>query len=111
MSTDTLADRCAPANNLVDRQRRWSAPSTRSLGENIGDVSGLTIAYRAYQILLAGRDAPVLDGFTGDQRFFLGLGQLWRIKATDEAMGNRVQTAPHSPPEFRVNGPLPNMPG
>jgi endothelin-converting enzyme/putative endopeptidase len=81
-----------------------------TLGENIGDLAGLTITYRAYQISLDGKDAPVMDGFTGDQRFFLGLGQLWRFKATDEALRNRVQTDPHSPPEFRVNGPLPNMP-
>jgi putative endopeptidase len=81
-----------------------------TLGENIGDLSGLTIAYRAYQISLDGKEAPVLDGFTGDQRFFLGIGQAWKFKATDEAMRNRVQTDPHSPAEFRVNGPLPNMP-
>ena len=81
-----------------------------TLGENIGDLSGLTIAYRAYQISLDGKEAPVIDGFSGDQRFFLGAGQVWRFKATDEAMRNRVQTDPHSPAEFRVNGPLSNMP-
>jgi len=81
-----------------------------TLGENIGDLAGLTIAYRAYQISLDGKEAPVLDGFTGDQRFFLGIGQVWKYKATDEAMRNRVLTDPHSPPEFRVNGTLPNMP-
>jgi putative endopeptidase len=79
-------------------------------GENIGDLAGLTIAYRAYQISLDGKEAPVLDGMTGDQRFFMGIGQVWKYKATDEAMRNRVLTDPHSPPEFRVNGPLPNMP-
>jgi predicted metalloendopeptidase len=81
-----------------------------TLGENIGDLSGLTIAYKAYQISLDGKEAAILDGFTGDQRFFMGIGQVWRFKTTDEAMRNRVQTDPHSPPEFRVNGPLPNMP-
>lgn len=81
-----------------------------TLGENIGDLAGLTIAYRAYQISLGGREAPVLDGFTGDQRFFLGNAQVWRFKATEEAMRNRVQTDPHTPPEFRVNGALPNVP-
>ena len=65
-----------------------------TLGENIGDLSGLTIAYRAYQISLDGKEAPVIDGFTGDQRFFLGAGQAWRFKATDEAVRNRVQTDP-----------------
>lgn len=81
-----------------------------TLGENIGDLSGLTIAYRAYQISLDGKEAPVLDGFTGDERFFMGIGQVWRFKATEEAMRNRILTDPHSPAEFRVNGPLPNMP-
>ena len=57
-----------------------------------------------------GFEAASLDGFTGDQRFFLGIGQAWRFKATDEAIRNRVQTDPHSPPEFRVNGPVANMP-
>jgi endothelin-converting enzyme/putative endopeptidase len=81
-----------------------------TLGENIGDLAGLTIAYRAYQISLAGKEAPVMDGMTGDQRFFIGIGQVWRYKATEEADRERVATDPHSPPMFRVNGPLPNMP-
>ena len=81
-----------------------------TLGENIGDLAGLTISYRAYQISLNGKEAPVLDGMTGDQRFFMGFGQVWRYKATDEALRNRVMTDPHSPPRFRVNGTLPNMP-
>jgi endothelin-converting enzyme/putative endopeptidase len=81
-----------------------------TLGENIGDLAGLTIAYRAYKISLDGKEAPVLDGMTGDQRFFMGIGQVWKYKATDEATRNRVLTDPHSPPEFRVNGTLPNMP-
>jgi endothelin-converting enzyme/putative endopeptidase len=81
-----------------------------TLGENIGDLAGLTIAYRAYQLSLDGQEAPVMDGLTGDQRFFVGIGQVWRSKSTEEAMRNRVQTDPHSPPEFRVNGPVRNMP-
>ncbi len=81
-----------------------------TLGENIGDLAGLTISYRAYQISLNGKEAPVIDGMTGDQRFFMGIGQVWRYKATDEAQRNRVMTDPHSPPRFRVNGTLPNMP-
>ena len=81
-----------------------------TLGENIGDLAGLTIAYRAYKISLDGQEATVLDGMTGDQRFFMGIGQVWKYKATDEAMRKRILTDPHSPPEFRVNGPLPNMP-
>ncbi|MCG6950692.1 MAG: peptidase M13 [Acidobacteria bacterium] len=81
-----------------------------TLGENIGDLTGLTISYRAYQLSLDGEEAPVLDGMTGDQRFFMGIGQVWKTKSTDEALRNQVLTDPHSPAEFRVNGPLPNMP-
>jgi putative endopeptidase len=81
-----------------------------TLGENIGDLSGLTISYRAYQMSLGGQEAPVLEGMTGEQRFFVGIGQVWKYKATEEAMRNRVATDPHSPPRFRVLGPLPNMP-
>jgi endothelin-converting enzyme/putative endopeptidase len=81
-----------------------------TLGENIGDLAGLTIAYKAYQIALGEAEAPVLDGFTGDQRFILGWGQVWKYKATEETARNLVLTDPHSPARFRVNGPLPNMP-
>jgi len=81
-----------------------------TLGENIGDLGGATIAYRAYMILLDGKEAPVLDGFTGPQRFFLGLAQLWRNKIRDEALRQRIMTDPHSPAEFRVNGVVTNMP-
>ncbi len=101
---------------LVDQYARFevfddlNVNGELTLGENIGDLAGLTIAYRAYQISLDGKEAPVLDGMTGDQRFFMGIGQVWKYKATDEAMRNRVLTDPHSPPEFRVLGPLPNMP-
>jgi endothelin-converting enzyme/putative endopeptidase len=81
-----------------------------TLGENIGDLSGVTIAYRAYKISLKGEDAPIIDGLTGDQRFFLGFAQIWRGKTREEAMRNRVATDPHSPAKFRVLGPLPHVP-
>ncbi len=81
-----------------------------TLGENIGDLAGLTIAFRAYQMSLDGKEAPVLDGMTGEQRFFMGIGQVWKKKSTEEALRNQVATDPHSPARFRVNGPLPNMP-
>jgi putative endopeptidase len=81
-----------------------------TLGENIGDLAGLTIAFKAYQLSLEGHEAPVIDDMTGPQRFFMGIAHVWRYKATEEATRNRVATDPHSPPRFRVLGPLPNMP-
>lgn len=79
-------------------------------GENIGDLGGLTVAYKAYTLSLDGGEAPVLDGFTGPQRFFLGWGQVWASKYRDAELRRRVLTDPHSPPEFRVNGVVRNMP-
>jgi putative endopeptidase len=82
-----------------------------ALGENIGDFAGLTIAYDAYQRSLAGKPRPNnIDGFTPEQRFFLGWAQVWQGKYTPEAERRQVQTGPHSLPKWRVNGPLSNMP-
>jgi len=80
-----------------------------TLGENIGDLSGLTVAHRAYVISLGGKPAPVIDGMTGDQRFFIGWAQIWRRKYRPEELRNRLLTDPHSPSRYRVNGPLANM--
>ena len=68
------------------------------------------IAYRAYQISLHGQPAPVIDGLTGDQRFFIGYAQIWRGKVRPEEVRRRLATDPHSPPEFRVNQVLKNVP-
>ena len=81
-----------------------------TLGENIGDLGGLTVAYKAYQISLEGEKAPVIDGYTGEQRFFMGWSQIWRRKYRDEELRNRLMTDPHSPSHYRVIGVLPNMP-
>lgn len=80
-----------------------------TLGENIGDLSGVTIAYKAYKASLNGKKAPVIDGLTGDQRFFMGYSQIWRSKIVEKSMRNRVATDSHSPGEFRVLGILSNM--
>ena len=82
-----------------------------TLGENIADNSGLAIAYKAYQLSLGGKPAPVIDGLTGDQRFFLGFAQVWRSKTRDATLVARIKTDPHSPGEFRANGTLSNQPG
>ncbi len=80
-----------------------------TLGENIGDLTGLTMAYKAYRNSLNGKEAPVIDGLTGDQRFFLSYGQIWQRKFRDEALRDRVKTDPHSPGEYRANGIVRNF--
>ena len=81
-----------------------------TIGENIGDLGGLSIAYKAYKRSLKGKEAPVIDGLTGDQRFFLGWAQAWRTKFPDAELARRLTIDPHSPAEFRCNGVLRNMP-
>jgi putative endopeptidase len=80
-----------------------------TVGENIGDLGGLSIAYVAYLISLAGRTGPELDGFTAAQRFFLGWGQVWRTKVRDAEAIRRLAIDPHSPPEFRCNAVVRNI--
>ncbi|EGM77549.1 Putative metalloendopeptidase [Rheinheimera sp. A13L] len=80
------------------------------LGENIADLGGLTVAFKAYQTSLQGKAAPVIDGFSGDQRFFMGWSQVWRIKFRDASLRQQVITGPHSPGMYRVLGVLSNMP-
>jgi predicted metalloendopeptidase len=80
-----------------------------TLGENIGDLTGLYIGYLAYHMALDGAEPPVIDGFTGDQRLMLGFAQIWRDTSRDEALRRQVLTDPHSPSRFRANGPLRNF--
>ena len=81
-----------------------------TLGENIADNSGLAIAYKAYHRSLRGKPAPVIAGMSGDQRFFFGFAQAWRSKVRDNALLAQIKSDPHSPDEFRVTGPVRNMP-
>lgn len=81
-----------------------------ALGENIGDLGGMTVALKAYQLSLADKEAPVLDGFTGEQRFFISWAQIWRTKFREEALRRQLSTGPHSPAHYRVIGVLPNIP-
>ena len=82
-----------------------------TLGENIADNSGLSIAYKAYQISLGGKPAPVIDGYTGEQRLFMGWAQVWRGKARDAETIRLLAIDPHSPAAVRGNAPLTNLPG
>jgi putative endopeptidase len=80
-----------------------------TMGENIADFAGIQVALDAYHRSLGGKPAPVLDGLTGDQRFFLAFAQVWREKQRDDALRSQVTTDPHSPGRFRVLGPLRNV--
>ncbi len=81
-----------------------------TLGENIGDLGGISIGLLAYKMSLDGKEAPVIDGFTGEQRVFLGYAQMWRNKYRDEALRNQIQTNSHSPSMYRANGAVRNVP-
>lgn len=81
-----------------------------TLGENIADFGGMTISYNAYKMSLNGKESPKMDGFTGEQRFFIGNAQIWARLFRDEALRQRVLTDPHSPSEYRCNGIVSNMP-
>ena len=80
-----------------------------SMGENIGDLAGVTLGLEGYLASLDGAESPVLDGTTGTQRVFLGWAQVWNTKYRDEALRNQIATGPHSPAEFRVVGPIRNL--
>lgn len=80
-----------------------------TMGENIADLGGLTIALDAYRASLKGKPAAVIDGLTGDQRLFLGWAQAWRGKLRDDAIRRQVVSDPHSPRQYRVNGPVRNI--
>ncbi len=103
-----LAHFKATTRQLVEQFNQYQAlpglhvSGEQTLGENIADVSGLTIAYLAYHKSLDGKPAPVIDGLTGDQRFFLAFGQAWRSKMRDAALRQRLATDVHAPPQFRA---------
>jgi putative endopeptidase len=80
-----------------------------SLGENIGDLGGLSMAYRAYKLATAGKEVPVIDGLTGDQRFFLAWAQVWRGQYREDALRSQIRQGPHSPTQYRTNGIVRNL--
>jgi len=78
-------------------------------GENIADLGGLKLSYTAFERTIAGKPRVIVDGFTPEQRFFLSFASIWRTNQRPEAMRLQVNTDPHSPASFRVNGPLSNL--
>ena len=106
----------ARAQKMIDQYNQYMPIDSMhvngelTLGENIADLAGLTVAHEAYQISLNGKPAPRIDGLTGEQRFFIGWAQIWRRKYRDEELKRRLLTDPHSPSEYRVNGIISNMP-
>ena len=103
------------AQRLIDQFSQYSpVPGINvngqlTLGENIGDLGGLSIAHRAYGISRKGQPAPTIDNLTGDQRFFMGWAQAWRAKARENYLRQQVLADPHAWAEFRANGPLGNI--
>ncbi len=80
-----------------------------TMGENIGDLGGLSLAHRAWKLSLGGKPAPVIDGYTGDQRFFMAWAQVWRVKVREALARQHLVTDPHSPPQYRINGVVRNF--
>ena len=81
-----------------------------TLGENIGDLGGISIALKAYLDSLEREEPPVIEGFSGVQRVFIGFGRVWRSKIRDEALRTQIATDPHSPGIYRANGSVRNVP-
>lgn len=106
---DALGDRLAVQFDQYEPLAGVNVNGRQTLGENIGDLAGMTVAYHAYLLSLNGEEPPVLDGFTGAQRFFLGRAQGRRFKRTEESLRRRLLSAPHSPMKLRVNGMIRNM--
>jgi putative endopeptidase len=103
--TDTLADQYSKFEPL----KGLHVNGRLTLGENIGDLGGVSIAHDAYTLSLKGAPSPLIGGTTGDQRFFMGWAQVWRTIYRDEALRNQVMSDPHSPSEYRVNGVVRNI--
>ena len=95
--------------DLAERPEAPHVQGAFTVGENIGDLGGLSIALLAYRLSLAGRPAPVIDGLTGEQRVLFGWAQVWRTKSRPAEAVRRLATDPHSPPDFRCNGVVRNI--
>lgn len=106
---DALGDRFVAQYNEYSPIEGLNVNGRLTLGENIGDLAGVAIGYKAYQMSLEGKPAPVIDGLTGPQRFFMGWAQVWRSKMREDALRARLLSDPHSPAQYRVLGPLKNV--
>ncbi len=103
-------DKLVKQYDECDRVEDLHVNGRLTLGENLADLGGVTIAYAAYQKSLDGKPAPVIDGFTGPQRFFIGYAQVWRGSQRDADLKVQLRTNPHSPEHFRTLVPLSNVP-
>ena len=108
---DALGERLVEQYNAYEPLPGKHINGKLTLGENIADLSGLQIAYKAYELSLGGKPAPVIDGLTGEQRFFLGWSQVWRGKSREERAAQLLTIDPHSPEAFRANGAAVNHDG
>lgn len=102
---DTKTDKLAAQYSTYEPIEGNFVNGRNSLGENIGDVGGLAMAYHAYQLSLNGEEAPIIDGLTGDQRFFLAWAQVWREKRTEQSMLNQLRSGTHAPGRYRAQAP------
>ena len=107
---EALGAKLAAQYDQYEPVKGYTVNGKFTLGENIGDLGGLTVAHKANVLSLAGKEAPVIDGLTGDQRFFYGWSQIWARKYREENLLTRLKTDPHSPSEFRANGTVVNVP-
>lgn len=107
---DALGAKLAAQYDKYEPVKGYFVNGKFTLGENIGDLGGLTVSHKAYVLSLGGKEAPVIDGLTGDQRFFYGWSQVWARKYREENLLTRLKTDPHSPSEQRANGTPANIP-
>ncbi|WP_170150031.1 M13 family metallopeptidase [Kushneria sinocarnis] len=106
---DRLADELGQQYARYEPVKGYHLDPELTMGENIGDLGGLNIALSAYHRSLEGQPAPIIDGFTGNQRFFMGWAQVWRRLFREQALINRIKSDPHSPSQYRANGVVRNM--
>ncbi|HEX4871794.1 MAG TPA: M13-type metalloendopeptidase [Nevskiaceae bacterium] len=108
---EALGARLAAQYDAYEPVKGYRVNGKFTLGENIADLGGLTVAHQAYKLSLGGLDGPVIDGLSADQRFFMGWAQVWRRNYREENLLNRLKTDPHSPSEYRCNGVVTHLPG